>query len=245
MALLLTRSAHTSTGVSMSSSACSGAAAEDSTAHQDQQSEGSLGMVTQGAGAAAATAVGVTSTCSSDGDSPAMTVEGASAGEQQPPPQQQLEPALRAAKCNAAVEQAGWSHAVGKQACKWGSAADATVNGKRLHPQHHASAGLATTASSTYAPRGSPRAGGGVARAGGGCKRPLPTSSSSSSLEDAEAENLAPQEFLLRILRERGYETAPVPADKQTFFQPPTPKQMQDYDLALINAVKAGTCVRA
>lgn len=164
---------------------------------------------------------------------------------QPPQPRQQLQPPGLAAVLEHVLKRtasgASSSSGASGSSCQsqWGNtgATDVTWGGA----QHHAAAaGSARALAGSAARPGAP-----LSRTGSGCKRPLSSCSSSSSslsssLADADAQNLAPQEFLHRILRERGYETEPVPADKQVFFQPPTAKQIEDYDLSLINAVKAG-----
>lgn len=81
-------------------------------------------------------------------------------------------------------------------------------------------------------------------------KRPRPTTTkstttTSSSNHTGRAQtpsnhDISPQEFLWGILQERGYETSPLFSKTQAFFRPPTPKQVEDYDIALLNAVKTG-----
>lgn len=56
------------------------------------------------------------------------------------------------------------------------------------------------------------------------------------SLED----EVSPQDYLHRILVERGYEAELLPATHQPFFQPPQGKQIEDYDMTLVGAIKRG-----
>lgn len=60
--------------------------------------------------------------------------------------------------------------------------------------------------------------------------------SSGGRVED----DVSPQEYLQRILYERGYETELIPATLQPFFRPPHDKQIEDYDMNLVGAVKRG-----
>jgi hypothetical protein len=48
----------------------------------------------------------------------------------------------------------------------------------------------------------------------------------------------SPLEHLLSILHERGYETDLTPASMEPFFQPPSERQVENYDLQLVQAVK-------
>ncbi|TFJ85114.1 hypothetical protein NSK_003537 [Nannochloropsis salina CCMP1776] len=75
---------------------------------------------------------------------------------------------------------------------------------------------------------------------GAGCKRPrqkMTRPASEPALLNNEA---SPQDFLWGILEERGYETSPLLAKTQAFFRPPTAKQVTDYDIPLVTAVRTG-----
>lgn len=64
--------------------------------------------------------------------------------------------------------------------------------------------------------------------------------------KEPEDSELSPQDFLAKLLAERGYETDLIPAASQPFFHPPASKQVKDYDLPLVAAVKRGdlSCVQ-
>ena len=68
----------------------------------------------------------------------------------------------------------------------------------------------------------------------------ITTTSNTGKPQPPSNHDISPQEFLWGILQERGYETSPLFAKTQVFFRPPTPKQVEDYDIALLNAVKTG-----
>ena len=189
---------------------------------------------------------GTTTTLDGVTDAAALTsVEGmegteplASFHQPPPPPQQQRQHQENTPQANAAAASAAatalalgeckavlqnlleWQEA-GKKVTTWGT--NAVL---QQHQQH--------TPALHVAPSG----------AGAGCKRSRPAAGgegvASPAVAAATADDLSPQEFLWRILAERGYETAAMPANKQAFFGPPTNKQVQDYDLAIVNAVKTG-----